>query len=99
MLAAKRSSADIIRDSAKGPKEGQPGPEDVDLAAWLRGETRYPPWRLRKASYERFGKYYTALIVPDLVVALVRDEEVVFEDELSPYYAWVLRIYDEANSV
>jgi hypothetical protein len=33
------------------------------------------------------------------MVALVRDEAVVLEEELSPYYAWVLRIYDEANSV
>ena len=31
-----------------------------------------------------------------MMVALVRDQEVVFEDELSPYFAWVLRIYDEA---
>ena len=26
----------------------------------------------------------------------MRDEKVVFEYELSPYFVWVLRIYDEA---
>jgi hypothetical protein len=99
MLAAKRSSADIIRDPAKLPTERQPGSEDVDFAAWLRGEVCYPAWLLRKAAHARYGGYSRARIVPDLVVALVRDEAVVLEEELSPYYAWVLRTYDEANSV
>jgi hypothetical protein len=98
MLAAKGSSADIIRDPAKPPREGPPESEDVDFAAWLRGEVRYPAYLLHKAAYARFGKAHDIPIVPDLVVALVRDEEVVFEDELSPHYAWVLRIYDEAHS-
>jgi hypothetical protein len=99
MLAANRSSADIVRDSAKGPKEGQSSPEEVDFAAWLRGEASYQPWLLRKAVYARYGEYSRVSIVPDLMVALVRDEAVVFEEELSPYCAWVLRIYDEANPV
>ena len=72
------------------------GPEDVDFAAWLRGEVSYRPWLLHKAAFARYRNYNSAPIVPDLMVALVRDEEVVFEDELSPYFAWVLRIYDEA---
>jgi len=99
MLAAKGSSADVIRDPVKLPKEGQPVSEDVDFAAWLCGEASYPPWLLRKAAYDRYGKYYSASIVPDLMVALVRDEAAVLEEELSPYHAWVLRIYDEAKSV
>ena len=44
MLAAKRSSADIIRDPSKPTKEWQAGSEDVDFAAWLRGEARYPTY-------------------------------------------------------
>ena len=66
---------------------------------WLRGEVRCEPRLLRKAAYARYGKYYRTRIVPELMVALVRDEEVVFEDELSPHFAWVFRIYDEANPV
>jgi uncharacterized protein YnzC (UPF0291/DUF896 family) len=98
MLAAKESSADIIRGPAKTPRQWQPGSEDVDFAAWLRGEIRYPPYLLRKAAYARYRNYHNAStpVVPDLVVALVRDQEVVFEDELSPYFARVLQIYDEA---
>jgi hypothetical protein len=37
MLAAKGSSADMIRDSAKPPEERQPGSEDVDFAVAARG--------------------------------------------------------------
>jgi transcriptional regulator with XRE-family HTH domain len=98
LLAAKRSSADIIRDPAKLPTEQQTSSEDVDFAAWLRGEARYPPWLLRKTAFARYGQYSDARIVPNLMVALVRDQAVVLEEELSPYHAWVLRIYDEANS-
>ena len=88
-----------MRNPVTLPKEQQPGSEDVDFAAWLRGEAQYPPWLLRKEAVARYGKYYRARIVPDLMVALVRDEKVVLEEELSPYHAWVLRTYDEANSV
>jgi hypothetical protein len=99
MLAAKGSSADIIRNPAKPPKGGFDS-EDVDFAAWLRGEVRYPPWLLRREASARYRKYYAGFpIEPDLMVALVRDEAVVSEDELSPYYAWVLRTYDEAKPI
>lgn len=96
MLAAKESSADIMRDPRRPPKQAPRGPEDVDFPAWLRGKVSYQPWLLYKAAAKYYGvKYLHGTIVPDLMVALVRDEEVVFEHELSPYFAWVLQIYDE----
>jgi hypothetical protein len=97
MLAAKESSADIMRNPPRPPKQKPEGPEDVDFAAWLRGEVSYQPWLLSNAAAKYYGsKYLTAPLVPDLMVALVRDKKVVFEHELSRYFAWVLRIYDEA---
>jgi hypothetical protein len=97
MLAAKASSADMIRKPARPPKQWPHGPEDVDLAAWLRGEVSYMPSLLRMAAYPPYGGN-SSPVVPDLMVALVRDRELVFEHELAPYFAWVLRIYDEAKS-
>ncbi len=97
MLAAKESSADIMRNPRKPPKQAPEGPENVDLAAWLRGEVSYQPWLLRKAATKYYGlQYVSAPTEPDLVVGLVREEKVVPEHELSPDFAWVLRIYDEA---
>ena len=98
MLAAKRSSADIIRDPIEA---------DEGVASRLRGRRLcrlaarggpLPDVSLRKAAYARYRNYHitSTPVVPDMMVALVRDQEVVFEDELSPYFAWVLRIYDEA---
>jgi hypothetical protein len=97
MLAAKESSADIMRNPRRPPEQKPGGPEDVDFAAWLCGEVSYPPWLLGKASTKYYGvKYLNGPIVPDLMVALVRDKKVVFEHELSRDFAWVLQIYDEA---
>ena len=97
MLAAKESSADIMRNPRRPPKQAPGGPEDVDFAAWLRGEVSYQPWLLRKAAASTTVLNTSmAPIEPDLMVGLVRDEKVVPEHELSRYFAWVLRIYDEA---
>ena len=97
MLVAKESSADIMRNPRRPPKEVPAGPEDVDFPAWLRGEVNYPPWLLGKAATKYYGvKYLNGPIVPDLMVALVRDKKVVPEHELSRDFVWVLRIYDEA---
>ena len=97
MLAAKESSADIMRNPPRPPKQAPRGPEDVDFAAWLRGEVSYQPWLIRNAACKFYGpQYLNAPVEPDLMVGLVRDEKVVLEHELSRYFAWVLRIYDEA---
>ena len=97
MLVAKESSADIMRNPRRPPEEAPAGPEDVDFPAWLRGEVNYPPWLLGKASTKYYGaKYLNGPIVPDLMIALVRDKKVVPEHELSRDFVWVLRIYDEA---
>ena len=97
MLAAKELSADIMRNPVRPPKQAPGGPEDVDFAAWLRGEVSYQPWLLGNAACKFYGpQYLNAPLVPDLMVGLVRDEKVVLEHELSRYFAWVLRIYDEA---
>ena len=97
MLAAKETSADIMRDPRRPPKQAPEGPEHVDFAAWLRGEVSYPPWLLRQAASMYFGvKYFSAPTVPELMVGLVRDEKVVPEQQLSRDFEWVLRIYDEA---
>jgi hypothetical protein len=91
LLAAKDSSADIVREPV-GPQ----GPAEVDFAAWLRGKVRYQPWLLRKAAHQRFGTFINTPIVPELIV-LVRSHNIVPEGELSPYFAWILRLYDEAT--
>jgi hypothetical protein len=96
MLAAKETSADIIRNPRRPPKQTPGGPEDVDFAAWLCGEVSYPPVLLGKASTKYYGvKYLNAPLVPDPMVALVRDKKVVPEHKLSRDFAWVLQIYDE----
>lgn len=92
MLAAKQSSADIIRMPSCPPG---PDPDNVDFPAWLRGEVCYQPWQLRKAAYKRFGKY-GSLTFEELSVALIREEEIVWEHELHPYFAWVLKFHDRA---
>jgi hypothetical protein len=96
ILAAKQSSGDIMRKPVRPPKQEPAVPAKVDFAAWLRGEVSYRPFLLRKAAKPYGAKYLNVRFEPDLIVGLIRDKKVVFEHELSPYFAWVLRIYDEA---
>jgi hypothetical protein len=98
LLAAKGSSAEIPRYARwrKGPAEKRQPTDEIDFAAWLRGEIAYEPWRMRKAVHERLGTYYPRTIVPELMIGLVRDHKIVPDDELVPYFGWLLRLRDEA---
>jgi hypothetical protein len=90
-LAEMESSADIIRRSFPPlPKQAPAGPQDVDLAAWLRGEVSYPPWLLSKA----VPAEYRNLPIELMMIGLVRNEKLVSELELSPYFSWILYIYN-----
>jgi hypothetical protein len=81
MLAAKETSADIVRNPERPPNKQPDGPEDVNFVAWLCGEVSYQPWLLRKAAYARYGMYHDAEHI-SLMIALVRDKELVLEEEL-----------------
>jgi hypothetical protein len=95
LFAEKVSSKDIVRYGAPEPEVLPDDPRDLDLAAWLRGEVIYENWRLCVAVKAIYGKYSNLPIKPDLVVALVREQKVVSEGELCPYFAWCLMLYDE----
>jgi len=59
--------------------------DDVNLAAWLRGETSYTPQEVKKAAKARFKKNYVE--VAELVTDLVLDEKLVPEDQVCPTLA------------
>jgi hypothetical protein len=95
-LASKQPEPDHIEDEDTGSalfSELDSGADDdVNFAAWLRGQANYPAYALRDAAQKRFSKKYHK-IVPDLVVDLVLDEKVVPEDQLSTQFK---RVIDQA---
>jgi hypothetical protein len=98
LLAAEGSSAGIpryprLKKIADGKRQQT---AEIDFAAWLRGETLYEPWRLRKAVHERLGIYHGGRIEPDLMIVLVHEYKIVPEKELVPYFRWILRLHEEA---
>ena len=86
-----------------GGAEG--GTDDVDFVAWLKGQSRYPPYMLRDAARRRFHRRYVAL-VPDLVIDLMRNYDslvdsaqgpsIMPEEDLSEQFKVVLERYDDS---
>jgi hypothetical protein len=99
-VAAKQPDPNELEedDEDKGLDGLDGGDEDeVNFAAWLKGEARYQPQVLRQAAKRRFSINYQK-IVPDLVVDLVRDHNIVSEDELCSQFKEVLSKLDKALS-
>jgi hypothetical protein len=89
-MAEIQSSLHIVHRSFRPPEQDPVGAVDVDLAAWLRGEVTYPPWLLHEAAPE-----YVDTPIELFMIDLVRNDKLIDELELSPYFAWILWIYDD----
>lgn len=92
---AKRLARLKGKDKAPGPEEGAAEDEDaapekpeVDLTAWLRGETDYPQAELYAACAARYSRKHTS--IRSLVEDLVLDEKLVDESELPSHLARLL---------
>jgi hypothetical protein len=101
---AKTSAEDFGLEDEEGADEfsdslgATPG-GGVDLAAWLKGEQRYQPHQIRNAVRDKFHKNVSAQSIPQIVVDLVLDENVVDESALAPQFLKMLPPAESRASV
>jgi hypothetical protein len=80
------SQTAIVEDGDKNDDEEVTSTDDdVNLEAWLRGETTYLAGKVRDAYAKRFHKRTNEL--REIFIDLVLDEQIIPEDQVSPALA------------
>ena len=70
--------------------------DEVNLQAYLRGETQYQPHAVRKAAQARYGVNHAR--IADLVIELVLDHKLVPESQLSPAFKALIQEHDKQRA-
>lgn len=90
--AAKSANPEVIVDDE--PEDAAPSfaseedDDDVNFVSYLRGEVKYPFFKVAAAFKKR--KFRTHTNLRDLIIDLVEEEKVIPEDQLAPQYLKML---------
>jgi len=72
------------------------GSDDLNLNAWLRGDEKYPEFRVKKVVRDRFSRVFDK--IGDLVEFLVTDENIEVFENLKPEFKAILTAPAQAGA-